>query len=86
MDKVTRSMVEYNFGPIEQILHTATILHKGWEMDNEGWIIRFKGGIVQAITTNHGSPCPWTQEEAKASIAEAEASIESLKKALELWP
>lgn len=70
----------------KEVIHTATILHEDWEMDNEGWIVKAADGTRTALTTNHGRLCPWTREEAEGKLAETEASAASLRKALEMWP
>lgn len=65
---------------------TATILHKGWEMDNEAWIEEVSPGVLKAFTTNHGACCLWTRKEAEEKLKETEESAAAIRKALELWP
>jgi len=30
------------------------VLHKGWEMDNDGWIVEDKTGLRHAVLQSHG--------------------------------
>jgi len=68
---------------IDKILHTATIPHLGWEMDNEGWAVLLKNGDIKFLTTDHGSVSWWSIEEIEAQIEETSKSLDSLKKLLE---
>ena len=38
-------------------IHTATILHEGWEMDNKMWVMEDENGSRTSLTTNHGCLC-----------------------------
>lgn len=38
-----------------KLLHTFTVLHEGWEMDNTGWVYEDKGTRF-LVLTSHGSP------------------------------
>jgi hypothetical protein len=69
-----------------KVLHTATILHAGWDMDNEAKIVELEDGKREALTTSHGVECSWTREMAEKKLTETEASAASIRKALELWP
>jgi hypothetical protein len=69
-----------------KVLHKATILHAGWDMDNEAQIVELDDGSRAALTTSHGVECAWTREMAEQKLAETEASAASIRKALELWP
>lgn len=87
MDRYDRKQTERRgHGVVEEVLHTATILHKGWEMDNEGWIAKMEDGTTKAFTTSHGGVYPWTKEELEKKIAETENSLAELKRALEFFP
>jgi hypothetical protein len=68
-------------GNVVEILHEATILHEGWEMDNRGWIVKLEGGEVRALTTSHGGPYLWTKEELEGQIEVTRRSLDSLLKA-----
>ena len=65
-------------------IHTATILHEGWEMDNEMWVLESHNGLRSAYTTNHGSECGMTINDIDDAIKEAQDSIDGLAKAKEL--
>lgn len=85
-DAELRQALSRGYGKIKQVLHTATLMYVGWEMDNSGWIVELEDGSRAALTTSHGGVCPWTREEAEEKLAETEASAASIRKALELWP
>jgi hypothetical protein len=36
-----------------EILIEFTVLHKGWELDNAAWIIKYQGE-TELVVTNHG--------------------------------
>lgn len=57
------------------LIHTATVMHVGWEMDNYAWVHRMPDGTVEL----------WgiTRDDLIEKIAETEASLASLRKALE---
>jgi hypothetical protein len=40
-----------------KVLHRATILHAGWDMNNEAQIVELDGGKRVALTTSHGVEC-----------------------------
>lgn len=73
------------FGTVKKILHTATILHNGWEMDNKAWLVEMEGGEVVALTTSHGGLREWPRESAEEKLAETEKSAESLRMVLDIW-
>lgn len=69
-----------------RIIHIATILHEGWEMDNRGYIVEFSGGSRLGLTTSHGGIYEWTLDEAREKLEETEESAASIRKAMELFP
>jgi hypothetical protein len=71
-------------GEVSEIVHRATILREGWEMDNHGWVVRMNDGSFKGFTTSHGSLCPWPPELITEKINETAQSLQSLKKALDL--
>jgi hypothetical protein len=73
-------------GKVRRVLHTATILHEGWEMDNKAWIVEMEDGVQCALTTSHGGVYLWTKIEAEEKLAELEASAASIRQALAMWP
>lgn len=68
----------------KRIVHTATILKEGWEMDNEGWVVELEDGSLAAYTTSHGGVYEWTLDEAVSSLEETEASAASIRRAIEI--
>lgn len=68
------------------VLHTALILHEGWEMDNRAWIVEMDDGSVAAFSTSHTGLRDWDLEHAKKHLELAEKSAASIRKALEMWP
>jgi hypothetical protein len=85
-DRQRQSVEDLAHAKIKEVVHTATILHTGWEMDNEAWIVDFEDDSRATVTTNHGGICQWSRQEAEQKLAETEASAASIRKALELWP
>lgn len=71
---------------VAHVLFTVTLLRKGWEMDNVGWIVELEDGNSTALTTCHGFLCPWTKEEAQVQLAETRESLGQLEAALREWP
>ena len=87
MNKSQREQAEARgLGRVKRVIHTATILHNGWEMDNEGWIVELDDGNTAAMTTSHGSVYPWIREESEEKLAETERSSASIRQALAMWP
>ena len=87
MDKELREQAKAKgFGTVKKVLHTATILHNGWEMDNKAWIVEMESGEVVALTTSHGGLYRWTRDEAEKKLAETEKCAASVRTALAMWP
>ena len=64
----------------EKIIESSfIILHKGWEMDNHGWVT--KDGLVYT-TTHGGTPYHMGQPEIEKHIAETASSLTGLRAAL----
>ena len=71
---------------VKRVLHKATVLHAGWELDNEAWIVELDDGSVSALTTNHGGPYWWSRAEMEKKLCETEASAVSLREAMAMLP
>ena len=65
-------------------IHTATILHEGWEMDNKMWVMEDENGSRTSHTTNHGCLCRMSINDINDAIKKAQDSIGGLEKAKEL--
>ena len=76
MQRIAR---ERGYGEIVEILFTATVLHKGWESDNEAWLVRMKGGGKKLFHTNHGMFCPLDIKELDATIKQTASSLDELQ-------
>lgn len=85
-DSLAGRLEAIGFGKLKRILHTAPVLHAGWEMDNEAWIVEMEDGQVLALTTSHGSLCEWTKAEAEQALKDTESSAAALRRALDIWP
>jgi hypothetical protein len=85
-NELAQAAEQRGYGEVTAVLHEATVLHSGWEMDNQGWIVQLAQGGRAALTTEHGGVYLWTKADAEKKLAETEASAASLRKALELWP
>ncbi len=59
-------------------IKSATVLHEGWEMDNEAWIEQDLNGKLHLMSTNHGRECVMTIEELDLKIKETEDSLKQL--------
>ena len=57
------------------------ILHAGWELDNEGWIIEHEDGRRALRTTSHTSECEMPLRELEEKIIETQESLDGLLKA-----
>lgn len=66
-----------------KIIFVCTVLHDGWEMDNQAWVIELPDGDKQIMTTNHGGECVMSFREIKDKIDETQASLDGLLKLLE---
>ena len=71
---------------IAEIFHSSTILHNGWEMDNEAWLVRLTDGTVTVLTTSHGGVYEMKLTELQEKIAETEDSLKSLYVLNSRWP
>jgi hypothetical protein len=84
LSELQRKAKERGYGNIVKILAEAVILRQGWEMDNECWLVKMKGGSVQLFTTNHGGLYPMQIDDLKDYIKETQESLDSLKNIQEL--
>ena len=82
-----RQAEERQFGKIIKVLYTATILYRGWEMDNEAWVVEMSDGSRALLTTSHGGVCQFPLKEAEAKLVETLKSAESIRAAIKIiWP
>ena len=68
--------------PVKNILKDFVILHKGWEMDNIGWIVELENGERKLVLTNHGSSYVADIKELEKKIKEYERLTASDKDAI----
>ena len=71
-------------GAVQSVLSTATVMHVGWEMDNEAWAVEVDGGKRAIIGTSHGRAIVWDRLRLKRKIKETERSAESLRALLRI--
>lgn len=71
-------------GTVRRVLHTATVLHKGWEMDNQAWAVEFEDGTSGLLTTSHGALYVAELAELNEKLRETEASAASLRALLSM--
>lgn len=57
------------------------VLHAGWELDNEGWIIENEDGRRELRTTSHTNECEMPVRELEEKIIETQESLDELLKA-----
>ncbi len=67
-----------------KILLTFPVLHRGWEMDNDAWLVEMADGSRQLFYTSHGGVYPMKRGNLKKKIAEYESVIKLSKEALEM--
>ncbi len=72
--------------PVKRVLLTATIMHTGWELDNEAWLVELDDGRKVALTTNHGGVCEMDIDEISEKYQETLSSAESINKLMASWP
>lgn len=78
LDKLADSGIPH----IKGVLKEATVLYRGWEMDNEGWLVQTDDGRILAVTTSHGQLCEWKVEQVADALASTEKSVSDLKTVL----
>jgi len=71
-------------GKVAKILHTATILYRGWASDNEAWVVELENGKRLVMCTSHGSLYPTRKREMVDKLRETEQSAEQIRKLIEL--
>lgn len=71
-------------GIVTRILHTATLLHAGWEMDNHAWVVELDSNRIAVFTTSHGSLYEADRREFEEKLRETEESVSSIRQLLEL--
>lgn len=62
-------------GEIRRIISVVKVLHAGWEMDNEAWLVEIGDKKFAALTTDHGQVVPWSIKDMQAKMMEARASM-----------
>lgn len=65
-------------------IHKAVVLHEGWEMDNEMWVMEDSKGKRFAFTTSHGGRCKMSMTSIEDHIKETKLSLDGLEKAKKL--
>ena len=73
-------------GTVAKVLHTAKVLHDGWEMDNEAWVVEFEDGTRAVLTTSHGCLYVADRAEFEHKLRETEESADSIRTLLGSWP
>ena len=66
-------------GTVSKVLHTAKVLHDGWEMDNEAWVVEFEDGTRAVFTTSHGGLYVADRAEFEDKLRETEESAASIR-------
>lgn len=72
--------------PVKQVFHRATIMHTGWESDNEAWLVELEDGRKVVLTTNHGSIVEMDIGYASDKYLETLNSADSISALLSNWP
>jgi hypothetical protein len=71
---------------VKQVLYKATIMHTGWESDNEAWLVELEDGSRVVLTTNHGSVVEMSLDYVNKKLQETTNSIGSIRTLLASWP
>ena len=71
-------------GTVAKVLHTAKVLHDGWEMDNEAWAVEFEDGSRAVFWTSHGGLYVAERSEFEDKLRETEGSAASIRTLLAL--
>lgn len=72
--------------PVKRVLHTATIMHEGWESDNRAWFVELEDQRRVVLTTNHGSTVEADIGYINKKLQETTESIQSIRALLLAWP
>lgn len=67
---------------VKRVISQATVLHCGWDLDNDAWSVEFDDGTKGIIFTNHGGFYISTPQEINEYIKETQESVEQLKQLL----
>lgn len=78
LSEMQRYAEQKKFGKIVKIIAKATVLHIGWEMDNECWLVEMSDGKLELFTTNHGGFYHMCDEDLQDAIREAQDSYNGL--------
>lgn len=65
------------------LFHFA-VLHEGWEMDNNAWVVELENGERVFVTTGHGGTYVAERKEFEEKLAEYENVAAATRKALEM--
>lgn len=71
---------------VKQVLYKATIMHTGWESDNEAWLVELADERRVVLTTNHGSVVEMSLDYVNKKLQETTNSIGSIRTLLSNWP
>jgi len=71
-------------GIVTKVLHTAKVMHAGWEMDNEAWAVELEDGTRAVLTTSHGALYVADCGEFEDKLRETEESAASIRTLLGL--
>ena len=72
--------------PVKRVLHTATIMHEGWESDNRAWLVELEDGRNVVLTTNHGSIVEMEFGYIKNKYLKTCRSAELINILIAVWP
>jgi hypothetical protein len=77
--KREKSIRDRGLGDPKRLIASATILHEGWEMDNEAWLYEMADGSLKAFTTSHGGVCEMSTEDLQQHLEEVESSAAEIR-------
>lgn len=71
-------------GEVEKMIYVSTVMHKGWESDNEACLVRMRDGSHKVFSTNHGAVCELKGTELRELIKEATAYLKDISALMQL--
>lgn len=89
MVKLTLPMIQRmaksrGMGEVNEVIQTATVLHRDWETDNDAYAVRMTDGTIKVLSTNNNGLCEMSCVEIADKLSETQASINQLELLLEL--
>ena len=76
--EIQQQALARGLGNVKRLVSQATRLRKGWELDNEVWMVQMDDDSMCMLSTNHGGLTDYSIEELQEAVAETLNSLKSL--------